>query len=545
MTKVWSLKVKKPEPMDLHAVTRLRTVDTSYRERRRIIRLLDFLTRDQLTRDQLERIGRRLQKSGRRALPPLVRRLWREQDHERLYRYTCMLDFFDATSWLDQLVALTLKRRDLADEGRLPLLEILQDYGIDVSSPPFSRDDLTGTTLNSFLDTCLQEGAWGMVRFMDRFLNADEMLRDQMIRRLGNRADHGAAAAAFLRMLAYFEYSEVATLAVESLGTLRHGCAVNVLLSIKNLTVEGLEEQIKRSLRRLAFLGIDQPEPLPASFAEPGASLMVQAAPLDCYGVRAVWFSWEIADGTLAGLVLQLGEHDGVRHAVASRFQNRREHDEYLEEINAEEGLYPVSFDYAVNLVRDALQQSIERSFYLPPDLYACRYLFAETDLRPADYVPGFPVELLDGLIERMASLLAGCEELLDEPFFEGWLFTDPLIYELAEQCGTVPLGSCSEETQQLVIERFCSELMEPDKPSLLRRLLLTADFMVQTDCRKRSVQKVLALGLSLAGSALSLSRHPFIRRLGFDSIEMARQALVEGFDPRKNLAYDDDEEWE
>jgi hypothetical protein len=546
MTKVWSLKVqKKPEPMELQAVTRLRTVDTSYRERRRIIRLLDFLTRDQLTRDQLERIGRRLQKSGRRALPPLVRRLWREQDHERLYRYTCMLDFFDATSWLDQLVALTLKRRDLADEGRLPLLEILQDYGIDVSSPPFSRDDLTGTTLNSFLDLCLQEGAWGMVRFMDRFLNADELLRDQLIRRLGSRADHGAAAAAFLRMLAYFEYSEVATLAVESLGALRHGCAVNVLQSLKNLTVEGLEEQIKRSLRRLAFLGINHPEPLPASFAEPGAPCMVQAAPLDCYGVRAVWFSWEIADGSLAGLVLQLGEHDGVRHAVASRFQNRREHDEYLEEINAEEGLYPVRFEYAVNLVRDALQQSIERGFYLPPDLYACRYLFARTDLRPADYIPGFPVELLDGLIDRMASLLAGCEELLDEPFFEGWLFTDPLVYELAEQCGTVPLGCCSEETQQLVLERFRTELIEPAKPALLRRLLLTADFMVQTDCRKRSVQKVLALGLSLAGSALPLSRHPFISRLGFDSIEMARQALVEGFDPRKNLAYDDDEEWE
>lgn len=536
---------KKPEPMELTASARLRKVDTSYRERRRIIRLLDFLTRDQLTRDQLERIGRRLQKSGRRALPPLVRRLWREQDHERLYRYTCMLDFFDATSWLDQLVALTLKRRDLADEGRLPLLEILQDYGIDVSSPPFSRDDVSSATLNSFLDTCLQEGSWGMVRFMDRFLNADEMLRDQLIRRLGNRADHGAESAALLRMLAYFEYSEVATLAVESLGTLRHGCAVTVLQSLKYLTVEGLEEQVSRSIRRLAFLGINQPEPLGALFAEPVALVSSQAAPLDCYGVRTVWFSWEIADGSLAGLVLQLGEHDGVRHAVASRFQNRQEHDDYQDEVNAEEGLFPVGLPYVVNLLRDAMLQSIERSFYLPPDLYACRYLFGDTDLRPADYVPGFPVELLDGLIERMASLLSGCEELLDEPFFEGWLFTDPLIYELAEQCGTVPLGSCSEATQQLVIERFCAELMEPDKPALLRRLLLTADFMVQTDCRKKNVQKVLALGLSLAGSALSLSRHPFIRRLGFDSIEMARQALVEGFDPRKNLAYDDDEEWE
>lgn len=541
-----SRKVKKKlDVMELNAVSRLRTLDTSYRERRRIVRLLDFLTRDELTRDQLERIGRRLQKSGRRALPPLVRRLWQEQDHERIYRYTCMLDFFDATIWLDQLVALTLKRRDLADEGRLPLLEILQDYGIDVSSPPFSRDEVTGATLNSFLDLCLQEGSWGMVRLMDRFLNADEMLRDQLIRRLGSRADQGAAAAACLRMLACFEYREVADLAVESLGTLRHGCALQVLQSLHNLPVEGLEERINRSIRRLGFLGIREPEPLPDLFAEPAALLMAQATPLDCYGVRTLWFSWELCDTTLAGIVLQLGDQDGVRHAVASRFQNRREHDDYLDEINAEEGLYPVGAAYAVNVLRDALQQSIERSFYLPPDLYAWRYLFGETDLRPADYVPGFPVELLDGLLDRMASLLAGCEELLDEPFFEGWLFTDPLIYELAEGCGAIPLGSCSPDTQQLVIERFCTELIEPDKPALLRRLLLSADFMQQTDCRKQSIQQVLALGLSLAGSQLPLSRHPFIRRLGFDSIEMARQAMVEGFDPRTKQAYDDDEEWE
>ena len=546
MTTALNRKVKKKlDVMELSAVSRFRTLDTSYRERRRIVRLLDFLTRDELTRDQLERIGRRLQKSGRRALPPLVRRLWREQDHERLYRYTCMLDFFDATIWLDQLVALTLKRRDLADEGRLPLLEILQDYGIDVSSPPFSRDDLTGTTLSRFLDLCLQEGSWGMVRLMDRFLNADEMLRDQLIRRLGSRADQGAAAAAMLRMLACFEYREVADLAIESLGTLRHGCALQVLQSLHDLPVEGLEERISRSIRRLGFLGIREPEPLPDLFAEPIALLVAHATPLDCYGVRTLWFSWELSDTTLAGIVLQLGDQEGVRHAVASRFQNRREHDDYLDEINAEEGLYPVGYAYAVNVLRDALQQSIERSFYLPPDLYAWRYLFGGTDLRPADYVPGFPVELLDGLLERMASLLAGCEELLDEPFFEGWLFTDPLIYELAEGCGSTPLGSCSPETQQLVIERFCSELIEPDKPALLRRLLLSADFMQQSGCRKESIQQVLALGLSLAGSQLPLSRHPFIRRLGFDSIEMARQAMVEGFDPRNKQAYDDDEEWE
>lgn len=531
--------------MNQKTVTRSRGVDTSYRERRRIVRLLDFLTRDQLTRDQMERIGRRLQKSGRRALPPLVRRLWREQDHERLYRYTCMLDFFDATSWLDQLVQLTIKRRDLAEEGRMPLLEILQDYGVDVSSPPFSRDDLCGTTLNSFLDHCLQDGSWGTVRLMDRFLNADEMLRSHMIRLLGSRADRGAEAAACLRTLAYFEYAEVAGLAVDSLGTLRHGCAITVLQSLKNLTVEGLEERINRSIRRLGFLGIIQPEVLPETLSEPAELVRVQAGPLDCYGVRPLWFSWKLKDGTLAGLVLQLGDQDGVRHAVASHFQNIQEHDEYLDEINAEEAMFSVGISYATNLLRDGLQQSIECGYYLPPDFYANRHLFGDIDLRPMIYLPSFPIELLDGLLDRMASLLAGCEDLLEESFFEGWLFTDLLVYELAEGLADTPLGDCSANTQQLVFERFCTELIEVDRAVLLRRLLLTADFMLQTDNRNRIVQKVLALGLSIAGSVLPLSAHPFIRRLAFDSIEMARLALAEGFDPRKNLIYDDDEEWE
>jgi hypothetical protein len=541
----WNWKVKKSEPVELCSVNRLRTVDTSYRERRRIVRLLDFLTREQLTRDQMDRIGRRLQKSGRRALPPLVRRLWREQDHERIYRYTCMLDFFDATNWLDQLVQLTLKRRDLADEGREPLLEILQDYGIDVSSPPFSRDDMRGATLDSFLHQCLQEGVWGMVRLMDRFLDVDESLRSQLIRRLGNRADFGAEAAACLRMLANFEYIEGAGQAIESLGTLRHGCAVTVLKSLKNLAVDGLDDRIARSIRRLGFLGIHQMEPLPVSLQEPVRLITVQASPLDCYGARSLWFSWELKYGTLAGLILQIGDQDGVRHAVTSRFENRLEHDEYLDEINAEEGLFPVGLPYAVNLLRDSLKKSIEKNYYLPPDLYSSRYLFGETDLRPVGYLPAFPVELLDSLLERMGSLLAGCEDLLEDPFFEGWLFTDLLVYELAEELGDIPLSTCSTDTQQLIFERFCTELIEPAKIAILRRLLLTADFMLQTDCRKRIIQKVLALGLSLAGSSLPLNSHPFIRRLAFDSIEMARQALVEGFDPRKHLIYDDDEEWE
>lgn len=523
---------------------RVVSFDSSHRERRRIVRLLDFLKRDSLTRDQLERIGRRLQKAGRRALPPLVRRLWHEQDREQLYRYTCMLDFFDAAAWLDQLVQLTLKRRDLGDEGRIPLLEILQDYGVDVSSPPFARSELTGSSLNGFLDTCLDEGGWGLVRLMDRFLDADEVLRTQLIRRLGSRADHGSLAAATLRMLAYFEYAEVAGLAVEALGSLRHGCALTVLQQLRHLVVEGLEDRIERSIKRLGFLGIRAAEPLPAQLAAAARTVSTQSGPIDCYGVRTLWISWQLQDDSFAALVLQIGEGEGVLHAVHSRFPTLKEHDDYLDDVNADEGMFPVALPFLLDIIRDALKQSIERNFYLPPDLYAARYLFGDADLRPEQHLPSFPLELMDGLVEQLASHLAQSEELLEEPFFEGWLYNDPLVYELAEASGEVPLLSRSTDEQEPFLERFCTELIEPQKLHILRRLLLTADLMQQCLAEPVLVQRVLAVALSLVGAPVPLKHHPFIRRLALDSIEIARQSLGEGYDPRRHLKYDD-EEWE
>lgn len=520
------------------------TIDTSYRERRRIVRLLDFLTRDKLTRDQMERIGRRLQKSGRRALPPLVRRLWKERDPERLYRYTCMLDFFDVTVWMDQLVSLTLKRRDLEEDGRIPLLEILQDYGVDVSCPPFARSQAGGGDPATFVESCLQDGNWGMMRLMDRFLDSDERMREQMTKRLGMQWEQGAEAAAFLRMLAHFEFSEVAGQAIDALGTLRHGCALTVLNGLRHLTVDGLQARIERSRRRLGFLAISEAEPLPAKFASPLSLVTAQARPLDAHGVGTLWFSWETADHQYAGLVLQISEHDGVMQALSVFFKDRAEHDDYLDEVNVEEGMFQIDFSYGVRLLKDAKLRSIEHNYYLPPDLYAAQYLFDDVDLRPQVYLPSFDPALLDGLTPRLASYLANCETLLEEPFFEGWVVYDPSVYTIAESLEDTILEQCSPDEQHPFVERFCTEIIEPDRAGIVRRLLLTADFIQQVGSYPRIVQRTLAVSLSLAGGPLPLARHPFIRRLALDSIEMARQSLAAGVDPRQQAVYDD-EEWE
>ena len=165
-------------------------------------------------------------------------------------------------------------------------------------------------------------------------------------------------------------------------------------------------------------------------------------------------------------------------------------------------------------------------------------------DMRPEQYLPSFSVELLDGLVERLTSHLAESEVLLDEPFFEGWIYADQIVYELAESAGPGPLHKRTPDEQEPFLERFCTELIEPQKLGLLRRLLLSADLMQQSGAAHDLVQRVLAVSLSLVGAPIPLVRHPFVRRLALDSIEMARQSLDEGFDPRKQAPYDDDE-WE
>ena len=519
-------------------------VDTSYRERRHIQKLLDFLTKEHLTKNQIERIGRRLQRSGKRALPPLVRRLWREQNQERLYRYTCMLDFFDAGNWLDQLISLTLQRKDLAEEGRLPLLEILQDYGVDVSQPPFSAEESNSSvSLHHFVATALEEGYWGAVRFMDRILDADEGVRDRLIHELVF-AQNQPQAAAYLMMLAGFEYKDVAAPAIEALGRIRHATALEALTSLHMLPVDGLEPVIQRSIKRLRFVGISEPDSLPGDWSRPVQLVSTQVSPIDYNGLRVVWFSWLLENTSLASIVIQLGEQDGVHYAVSSRFATQTEHDEYLDEVHAEEALYQVPVEYAVSLLRGALWQSREKNFYLPPELYASRYLFAQWDITPFEYEPHFSLAMLDGFLDHVSEHITDADQLLENPYFDCWVVGDPAVFDLINVLEGVPIGQCSFEMQQIVLTRFCEEVLEPASSALVKRLLLVADFMVQTAVPLRTIQQVLAVAMSIASGVLPLHKHPFVRQLAFNSLETAALA-IQGGNPGLHLTWYDSDDWD
>ncbi len=520
-------------------------IDKSLRERRRINRLLDFLKRDDLTGEQMERIGRRLQKSGKRALSPLVRKLWREQNGTAIYRYTCMLDFFDASAWMDQLIQITLQRKDLEEDGKLALLDVLHDSGIDVTAPPFAA--MTGygaPTLEGFVDDCLGDNERGLVRFIDSFLDVADEFRERMMGRL---ADKGSAeAVALLEILLSFEKEEIVHAAVRALGRTRSGYALDVL-GRAELRFEGEPAaMIRRSIRRLSFTGIRDAVELPHSFQQPLPFFEVYAGPVDFYGSRTLWFSWRLDDLSFAAMLILTGETDGMLNAISYRMKDQKEYGHILKDVAGGEMLTPVEPDYALASLRDALHLSRAGGFYLPPDFYVDMRLFRPDSLKPEAYIPRFKLKHLEDIVEKIPGYVATSNDLLDEPGLEGWLLTEMALYDAADRFTALETGggavSVSPEALEAEISRCCDELIVPRRADIIKRLLLTADYLQQIECDESVVQKTLATALSIVGGFLPDCRHPFVRRLLLDSVDAARQTLAEGYDPRLEEGYDDDE---
>lgn len=521
-------------------------IDKSLRERRRINRLLDFLKREDLTGEQMERIGKRLQKSGKRALSPLVRKLWREQNGTTLYRYTCMLDFFDASTWMDQLIQITLKRTDLEENGKLALLDVLHDGGIDVTLPPFaSMTGYAASTIEGFVDDCLVDGERGLVRFIDTFLDVADEFRMQMTQHLAKTAS--AEAVALLEIMLSFEKQQVVHEAISALGRTRSGYAVDVLNRAFGRCSPNMTTLIERSIRRLQFTGIRESIELPHSLQQPISFHEVFAGPVDFYGSRTLWFSWRLDEGTFAAMLILTGETDGILNAISYRMKDEKEYSHILNDVSGGEMLTPVKPQYALASLRDALHLTKEAGFFLPPDFYVDMRLFRPDSLKPEAYIPRFKIKYLDNIVEKIPGFVATSNDLFDEPGLEGWVLTETYLYDVADRFseleGDGGPDAVSKEAIEKEIFRCTEELIVPRRAEIIKRLLLVADYLQQIEENEIAVQKTLATALSLVGGFLPDSRHPFIRRLLLDSIDAARQTLAEGYDPRLEEDEEDDDD--
>jgi hypothetical protein len=494
-------------------------VDNSLMERRGILDLLERLKGDGITLHEMEQIGVKFRQAGRRALRPLVRELWRESSGELITKYAYILDFFETDSWLDQLIQMALKRRDLGQDGKAALLIALEGYGVDVQAPPF-KGELTGVgsnNLSSAVQGAIKLGEEGIVTFLDEFLSYPPDVQKIVIRELPKSGD--PQGARMLEAILWHDDQAIVEAAIEALGRIPDPLAAGVLTRFIENGNPDLSGPAQKSLRRLSFLGI---KAVPSCAALPFYA--GYATPPDGDGYRSLLISRWVGEGRIAALYMQVHERRGLLAAWGAGDLSEAGFQAEREGFGVQDDLHQVSAGYVLEQVRDALYWSRDLC-YLPADFYMRRGIFAGYDMTPAVFRPAFADQAQGrGLSYRRGEEIS--RELFADPFFAGWFMAGQRVCDFAEEYR-------NSEVKEQVLERFCSELLAPDLELIRERLLLSADLMLRCGRERGFVESVVALAGSLTANPLPHHLHPFLRGFALESMEIARESLERGDEAR------------
>ncbi|SNB47275.1 HEAT repeat-containing protein [Geobacter sp. DSM 9736] len=514
---------------------RRQNIDRSLKERYGIISLLERLRQNGVTLDEMEEIGGSLRKSGDRALIPLLRNLWRERDSDVISRYAYLLDFFDEEGWIDQLVQIALKRRDLDEEGKAVLLAALKGYGVDITAPPFARLVAeAGASLEVFTRV-LDMGDEGLSLFVDDFICRSRSEQRELIEELGGTGN--PRILDLLEVLLRFDDAEIVKHAATSLGKIKDPRAARILDAFYRHADDEVRGEVERSLRRLSFQGVSAQD---APIAEPGPFHAVFITPPDIDGCRSLWVSrW--LDEQLATLYLHLHDHEGIKAAWGGAATSA-DTEARLRELVEQEGFVAISHEYALKLIRDAMELNRSGGFYLPADFYVLYpRLFPDEKLTPVAYSPCSSSQVWRDAVP--AHRLAATSTILDDDYFSGWLMTTGRVYDYAEEWSRIE-ETGSRRGEAKLLEQFCRELLSPDLEQIRHRLLLMADLMREAGRETALIDCTIDAAASLPVPPLPCHVHPLLRRIALESIEVAREALAEGYDLRDQQG-DDAEEWE
>lgn len=515
-----------------------RKIDRTLKERRGILRQLERLKQEDITCEEMEEIGVTLKMSGKRALRPLVRHLWLERRGDLISRYTYLLDFFEDEVWIDQLIQIALKRRDLDNDAKAAIFAALQGYGVDTSLPPFSTLFAgIATTVPFSVPEVLDRGEAGLVAFMEEFLFYPREIRLIVIRQLPEVPD--PRVVTLLEVLLRIRDSEVAAAAITALGKIRDKYSVTVLRTYILSAPEPLAELAKKSLRRLSFLGIQTQNNFEPVHPLPYHTCCV--SPPDGDGYRSLIFSRWADQDRIAVLCLQVHESRGIIGASGSMAVTDTELADELIELRSEEGVVQVETEYALRLMQDALYRNISSEMELPADFYVRCSLFTDSELAPAVYEPKFHI--------RKIPAVAGdnfFDDLIDDDFLSCWFMTDSSVYDFAVEWRELEQTSSGKKLAQgleSILDRFCRKVFPQEIDHIRKRLLLVADLMRQVGREPWLAEKTARLAESLAKHKLPYHFHPFLRRYALESMDMAREALAEGYDLRRHQTDLDDDQ--
>jgi hypothetical protein len=321
----------------------------------------------------------------------------------------------------------------------------------------------------------------------------------------------------------------VLEVAVGQLGHRRESAAAEVLGLVELVSDDrALKKAARRELHRLRSMGIHVPPPIAATVerapAGPEATIEVSeawATDIDPSGSRAVWLLGERRLGGVWFAALLLNEVRGLQELSLVDTTRKRYRREFDENRGSAGTWVSLPGDYALQLVREAVDVSREQGTALPQRYRNLRDVFGEAAGPPERaliYETISPVEA-----NFNPDWLDDSPRLLGEPEIAGWYVPVPAdlrarALEVAAGSGAtllVPGRAPEQQALQLLADVGNQALTPVVRRGLRRRLEETAYLFATTD-RLPAARLAVAAARGLDDGAASVppERHPLLRLL-------------------------------
>ena len=322
--------------------------------------------------------------------------------------------------------------------------------------------------------------------------------------------------------------------AIPELGRQHVLAAAEVLRMIDAVVPDrGLRKAARRELHRLESVGIHAPEVLDLpSEAEPevldapvGPRVRLSeawATEISPAGLRALWLLGEPPTGGAWLAAMVLSEDDGLTELSLVETTRKRYQRELEERRDDPRGTWvPVPPDYALQLVREAVDTAHSRDRGLPTRYHSFKELFGEAEHAPEPALVYVMLSQVESSLQPDSSNLEATIQLFREPEVVDWHV--PIGEELRKRASEVARGAASglvvpgntaeQRAVRLLSDAAHQALTPQRRHALQRRLEETAYIFVATD-RLSAAHLAVAAARATADASIGAERNPFLRLL-------------------------------
>ncbi|MFN8673331.1 MAG: hypothetical protein U0457_14765 [Candidatus Sericytochromatia bacterium] len=493
------------------------TSNKLFKEKQAINKILDSLIKDKVSNDDFDSALDELLEFDEYLLKEELFNRLLSNDDDFLVAFNIISAIGDE-DYHDKLVHIIFLDK-LTDDKKAMLIALLGELEFDLSKIDFRSafkdiESLLKREFNNFVIK-LATGKENIEEKLEIFLNIEPEHKIAIINSVFEHENENLYP--FLEAILMLEDKKLSEIILDKLSKSNNENIYSILKNtIDYLSDKDIKENMERLIRKMSLKGISDK----SKIKKLGDVYTVLASNIDGVGSQSLILIRK--DGKKFNcLFLLINEKEGIKDCF-SKLCSKKDLDELLAQLTHKEGTSFVSISYNkyMSLLKNILFIMKENNIKVSPIFLINRKKFIEEKvLEPKEY--NIDLSKFDlNKIKNDKKLLSETNKILDIEICSSWFYFEEKMEEFIDKKNKGKDDFINDKIKKEFIDLF----IKNDLKDLEKRLLLTADFLIELSPNSTKVKKQVKLLLCAALNLDDYYNSPFINEIAKISLENFQQ---------------------